>query len=126
MAVVIAITRANQGMRYKMRSWLPTEFGIEKPEQKLAAFATLTQDEFVKEVRQRCPKAAGTLKPAALIALCEGFAEQAQPIQQRQAEAQQLERRLSALVNTAYGLTAADVDLLWRTAPPRMPVSPRM
>lgn len=63
---MIAIARANQGMRYKMRSWLPTEFGIEKPGQKLAAFATLTQDEFVKEVRQRRPKAADTLKPTAL------------------------------------------------------------
>ncbi len=24
----------------------------------------------------------------------------------------------------AYGLSAADVDLLWRTAPPRMPGAP--
>jgi hypothetical protein len=37
-------------------------------------------------------------------------------------EAQQLERRLSALVNAAYGLTPEEVELLWRTAPPRMPV----
>ena len=34
----------------------------------------------------------------------------------------QLERRLAGLVNEAYGLTAEEVDLLWRTAPPRMPV----
>ena len=31
------------------------------------------------------------------------------------------ERRLAALVNAAYGLTPEDVELLWRTAPPRMP-----
>jgi hypothetical protein len=44
------------------------------------------------------------------------------PIQQRQAEALRLERRLADLVNQAYGLTPEDADLLWRTAPPRMPV----
>lgn len=37
-------------------------------------------------------------------------------------EAQGLGRRLAGLVNAAYGLTAAEVDLLWQTAPPRMPV----
>ena len=32
-----------------------------------------------------------------------------------------LERRLSDLVIQAYRLDDADIDLLWRTAPPRMP-----
>ena len=40
---------------------------------------------------------------------------------QARTEAASLERRLSDLVNEAYGLTAEDVDLLWKTAPPRMP-----
>jgi hypothetical protein len=35
-----------------------------------------------------------------------------------------LETELSELVNDAYGLTPEEVDLLWRTAPPRMPVAP--
>jgi hypothetical protein len=43
-------------------------------------------------------------------------------VQQLRAEAQQLERRLSGLVNAAYGLTPEEVELLWHTAPPRMPV----
>jgi hypothetical protein len=43
-------------------------------------------------------------------------------VQQLRIEAQQLERRLAELVNAAYGLTPAEVELLWRTAPPRMPV----
>jgi len=43
-------------------------------------------------------------------------------VRQRQAEALGLERRLADLVNQAYGLTPEDVELLWRTAPPRMPV----
>lgn len=37
------------------------------------------------------------------------------------AEALQLERQLSDLVNEAYGLTPEEVALLWETAPPRMP-----
>ena len=33
-----------------------------------------------------------------------------------------LERRVSDLLNAAYGLTPADVALMWSTAPPRMPI----
>jgi hypothetical protein len=35
-----------------------------------------------------------------------------------------LEHTLSDLVNQAYGLTPAEIDLMWKTAPPRMPVPP--
>jgi hypothetical protein len=34
------------------------------------------------------------------------------------------ERKLSDLVNSAYGLTPDEVALMWRTAPPRMPLDP--
>jgi len=37
------------------------------------------------------------------------------------AEARQLEHCVAELVNDAYGLTAEEVALMWRTAPPRMP-----
>ncbi|WP_207791788.1 hypothetical protein [Sandaracinobacteroides hominis] len=33
------------------------------------------------------------------------------------------ERRISDLVNTAYGLTPEDIAHMWQTAPPRMPVT---
>jgi hypothetical protein len=32
-----------------------------------------------------------------------------------------LQRTLSGLVNQAYALTPAEIDLIWKTAPPRMP-----
>jgi hypothetical protein len=35
-----------------------------------------------------------------------------------------LERTLSDLVNQAYGLTPVEIELLWKTAPPRMPIPP--
>jgi hypothetical protein len=38
------------------------------------------------------------------------------------AETLGLERALIDLVNQAYGLTAAEIDLMWKTAPPRMPI----
>jgi hypothetical protein len=40
------------------------------------------------------------------------------------AETLKLERTLSDLVNPAYGLTPAEIELLWKTAPPRMPIPP--
>jgi hypothetical protein len=36
----------------------------------------------------------------------------------------ELERTLSDLVNQAYALTPARIDLKWQAAPPRMPVAP--
>jgi hypothetical protein len=119
---LIAITRTNQEARRDTLDWLRTEFGVEAPGQKLEAFATLDEVAFVEEVRKRRPKAAGKLTPTALRALREGYSEQATPVRERQAEALTLERRLADLVNLAYGLTPEDVELLWRTAPPRMPV----
>jgi hypothetical protein len=119
---LIAITRADQAAPAATLDWLRMEFGVEKPGQRLEDFARLDSDAFVAEVRARRPKAAGGLSPAALRALRDGFAEQATPVRERAAEAVRLERRVAARVNEAYGLTPEDVDLMWRTAPPRMPV----
>jgi hypothetical protein len=41
----------------------------------------------------------------------------ATPVCEDRAEAAALERRLSDLVNEAYGLTSEELDLLWDTAP---------
>jgi hypothetical protein len=35
-----------------------------------------------------------------------------------------LERTLSDLVNQAYALTPAEIELVWQTAPPRIPILP--
>jgi hypothetical protein len=40
------------------------------------------------------------------------------------AETLNLERTLSDLVNQAYALTPAEIELMWKTAPPRMPIPP--
>ncbi|MCI0461023.1 MAG: hypothetical protein L0Z62_29090 [Gemmataceae bacterium] len=57
-------------------------------------------------------------------ALKDEHARSVTPLQALAAEARQLERRVAELVTAAYGRTAEEVALLWRTAPPRMPGAP--
>ena len=45
-----------------------------------------------------------------------------EPARTLAAETLSLERTLSNLANQAYGLTPAEIDLMWQTAPPRMPI----
>ena len=118
---LVAFTRAEQESRRAALDWLRVEYDVQKPGQKLSDFAALTGDEFVEEVRKRRPKGAGRLSPAGLKELRSGYADLATPVREARTEAAKLERRLSDLVNEAYGLTPEEVDLLWSTAPPRMP-----
>jgi hypothetical protein len=118
---LISFARSGQEARRDTLDWLRVEFGVEKPGQKLEDFATLGPDAFVDEVRKRRPKGEGRLTPGALRDLKGGYAEMAGPVRQERSEAAGLERRLSDLVNEAYGLTGEEVDLMWKTAPPRMP-----
>ncbi len=119
---LVAITRENQAARAALLDWLRTELGVAAPGQKLEDFAALSSDAFVAEVKRRQPKAAG-LTPAGLKRLRDVYSDMAPPVQARQAEAARLERRVAELVNQAYGLTADEVALMWRTAPPRMPAA---
>lgn len=63
------------------------------------------------------------LTAAGLKSLRDEYARTVEPLQALRAAADGLERELSGWVNAAYGLTPGKIDLLWRTAPPRMPVS---
>jgi hypothetical protein len=61
---------------------------------------------------------------AGIQGLREEYTRTIEPARARAAEAMKLERTLSDLVNQAYGLTPAEIDLMWKTVPPRMPISP--
>jgi hypothetical protein len=102
-------------------AWTTVEFGIEKPGKKLEDIAALNADSFITEVRKRRPKSEGRLTPGALGDLRSGYEELAIPAKEARAESGGLERRLSDLVNKAYGLTEEEISLMWSTAPPRMP-----
>jgi hypothetical protein len=54
--------------------------------------------------------------------LREEYTRTIEPARSLAAEPLTLERTLSDLVNQAYALTPAETDLLWQTAPPRMPI----
>ena len=47
-----------------------------------------------------------------------------EPARALTAESLRMERPLSDLVNQAYALTPAEIDLMWQTASPRMPIPP--
>jgi hypothetical protein len=47
-----------------------------------------------------------------------------EPVRALAAETSNLERILSDLVNQAYALTPAEIELMWKTAPPRIPIPP--
>lgn len=60
---------------------------------------------------------------AGMKEVTEAYNDYAIPIQTRAIEAQKIERQLSDLINQAYGLTPEEIDLMWKTAPPRMPIA---
>ncbi len=118
---LISLTTTERNARRDTLDWLRVEFGVEKPGQKLEAFAALDADAFVEEVRKRRPKGEGRLTPASLRDLRSGYNEGAAPVREARTEAARQERHLSDLVNQAYGLTDEEIAMLWSTAPPRMP-----
>lgn len=122
---LIEIAKTNQETHRDVLQWLEITYIIDKVGQKLEDFSALSFAEFVAEIRKRMPKTKSSdpLGVAGLKAVRETYNEYAPPIQSRKAEALRLEHRLSDLVNQAYGLTPEEIDLMWKTAPPRMPIA---
>ncbi|MBK5964296.1 restriction endonuclease [Thiocystis minor] len=120
-AAALELTRLTQQESRELLTWLRLELGVEKPGQRLETFADLTGEAFAAEVRKRRPKGAPRLTPKTLAELTDTHRHYATAEQARAAELRTLERRMSDLVIQAYRLTDAEIDLLWRTAPPRMP-----
>jgi TaqI-like C-terminal specificity domain len=101
--------------------WLRTQFGIDKPTQKLSSLVELSPEEWVAEVT----KVRGKKSPLSVQdvkRLKDEHTKSIVPLQKLARDAEQLERRVSDVVNAAFGLTPAEVQLMWDTAPPRMPI----
>ena len=122
---LIEFTKTNQAATRDILDWLQLEHGIEKLGNKLRDFANLSLDEFLKEIKKRRSKNAGSFGPKTLKELKEAYNDYALPIQNRRTEGLTLEYRISDLVNQAYGLNPNEIDLMWKTAPPRMPFTPK-
>jgi SAM-dependent methyltransferase len=118
---LIDVAINHQGTRRDVLDWLKVEHEISEPNAKLQSPIDLASDAFIAEVR----KVRGKKKPltlAALRALREEHERTIVPAQALSREARGVEHEISDLVNAAYGLTPAEVELMWETAPPRMPL----
>jgi hypothetical protein len=125
-AAVEAIVRLTQQLAAAgsaILDWLHHEFGLDKPGRALAAPHRLDADGFVAAVRAALPKKR-KLTAADIARLKAEHRETVEPARAAAAGILTLERRLSDAVNAAYGLTPEEVALMWRTAPPRMPLDP--
>ncbi|WP_295579156.1 DNA methyltransferase [uncultured Lamprocystis sp.] len=121
-AALLALAQQSQDQSRELLNWLRLELAVAQPGQRLEAFADLTGDDFVAEVRKRRPKGTPRLSPKTITELTETHQHYTEPERVRAAQVRALEGRLSDLVIQAYGLTDEEIDLLWRTAPPRMPI----
>lgn len=106
-----------------LADWLRIEMGLGKLPGALAQASRLDADGFVAGVRAALPKRQA-ITPTKLRQLRDAFADTAEPARAARTAALNHERALSGIVNSAYGLTPEDVALMWRTAPPRMPLAP--
>jgi hypothetical protein len=116
-------TSRQQQTQRSLLDWLRVEYGIEKPSNKLLAPADLDSNTWVSEVKRIRGKKQ-PLSSAGLHALGDEYTRTIEPTRALAAETLNLERTLSDLVNQAYGLTPAEIELIWQTAPPRMPIPP--
>jgi hypothetical protein len=103
--------------------WLRVENAIEKPSNKLLAATELDSDTWVAEVKRIRGKK-HPLTAAGIHALRDEYTRTIDPARALAAETLRLERTLSDLINQAYALTPSEIDLMWQTAPPRMPIPP--
>ena len=104
-------------------AWLRVEYAIEKPSNKLLAATDLDSDTWVAEVKRIRGKKQ-PLTAAGVQGLRAEYTRTIEPALALAAEILKLERTLSDLVNQAYALTPAEIELMWKTAPPRMPIAP--
>ena len=119
---IIGLEAIRHQTRRDILDWLQVEYEIEKPTKKLKSPIDLDSDAFVAEVK----KVRGKRKPltaAGLKGLRDEYARSIEPAQKLAAEAVNVEHKISDLVNEAYGLTPDEIALMWKTAPPRMPIS---
>lgn len=116
------IHEARHAASAALTAWLRVEWGLEKVPAVLASPFDLSSDAFAETLRKALPKK-HRMTVAEVAAVKAEHVNTVGPIAERLNEAAGLERELSAVVNEAYGLTREEKALVWRTAPPRMPIS---
>jgi hypothetical protein len=105
-----------------LADWLGQFWDLRSVPTTLRQVSLLDSDGFVAAVRAALPRRQ-SLTPTQLRQLRDAFAETAEPARTARGELLAHERALAAKVERAYGLTEEEVALMWRTAPPRMPLT---
>lgn len=120
---LIQETRTISAATGAISDWLKHSFAIAKPGRALLNFDALTPDAFVTAVQAAIPRRR-KLTAGEIAELKREHGATIEPARAARRTMFRLEQQLSDLVNTAYGLTAEEVALMWETAPPRMPFTP--
>ena len=97
------------------------EYERAKLSNKLLAAIALDSDTWAGEVKRIRGKKQ-PLTATGVHALRNEYTRTIEPARALAAETLKLERTLSDLVNQAYALTPTEIELMWQTAPPRMPI----
>ena len=122
-ADLLALKQQISAATYTMVDWLRHEFGIANTPRTLSEPQRLNADSFVDVVRGAMPKSR-KWSAAEIARLKQEYAQTVGPARDAATLVLGVERKLSDLANAAYGLTPEEVALMWRTAPPRMPLDP--
>ena len=119
---LIELTSRQQQTQRTLLDWLRVEYDIAKPSNKLLTPTKLDPDTWVSEVKRLRGKKQ-PLTAAGLHALRDEYTRTIAPARTLAADTLTLERTLSDLVNEACALTPAEIDLMWQTAPLRIPIA---
>jgi len=113
------------GARCLLIDWYRHSLGIEGIPTILRDPFRLSGDLFISAISKTRDIKQAPLTSAAIGHIRDEYSRTVEPMALRLVEALQHERAISDLVNAAYGLTPEEVALMWRTAPPRMPLDPK-
>ena len=120
-AELTTLTRAQAETNPLLLNWLKFGFGVKTPPRSLSQPMALSTEAFVAEVTAAMRAAKRRVGPRDPQELAQEHTQYAAAQRQRAARILALEREVCALVISAWGLGAEDVELLRRTAPPRTP-----
>ncbi|WP_316227142.1 MULTISPECIES: Eco57I restriction-modification methylase domain-containing protein [unclassified Bradyrhizobium] len=108
---------------HRMSDWLRHEWELERSSAKHSELLSLDADAFVGAIRAALPKKR-KLSSTDISTLKREHATIIEPARRARAAIVASEYQLSDIVNEAYGLTPEDVQLMWESAPIRMPFMP--
>jgi hypothetical protein len=108
-----------------LTDWYHHGLGIETIPTALRDPFRLSPDQFIAAIAKARGTRRAPLTAAEIGHIRDEYNRTVEPMARRLVEALQRERAISDLVNAAYGLTAEELALMWRTAPPRMPLDPK-